>query len=321
MIDADFSSFTLDVLLQEPDRLEKSIASLKSQFDESMTSNYDFFIKTCENASTITDDLEACTSTVADLNTSLQQGISMCSELSLLAQNTVTSNAKVSAAFRRFNQISWIMDVPQMMNTCRLSSHFDQAIQLYQAIEAFARQYPGIPAIQLTLERAQKVKTEVAQTLLDSFAGKLEVADAVKRVNLLRMAGLHSENELRLEIVNGRRKKLHQKLEQVPKTPINSYVGKMTDVYRDRLLKMCVSYRSLFRDEEDDTTLNMAVMYELQAYVAALREALEHMKNEADARAAMQGALFFVGALSKAGFNFYPMLDAMFYGTKWAQRH
>lgn len=319
-MDADVSSFTLDVLLQEPDRLEKSIASLKSQFDESMTSNYDFFIKTCENASTITDDLETCATTVADLDRSLQQGISLCSDLSVLAQNTVTSNAKVSAAFRRFNQINWIMEVPQMMNTCRLSSHFDQAIQLYQAIEAFARQYPGIPAIQITLERAQQVKTEVAQTLLDSFAGKLEVADAVKRVNLLRMAGLHTENELRLEIVNGRRKKLHQKVEQVPKTPVNSYVSKMTDVYRDRLLKMCVSYRSLFRDEEDDMTLNMAVMYELQGYVGALREALEAMKNEADAKAAMQGALFFVGALAKAGFNFYPMLDAMFYGTKWAQK-
>lgn len=319
-MDSDFASYSLDVLLQEPERLEKSIASLKSQFDESMTSNYDFFIKTCENASTITDDLERCTSAVTELSNSLQQAISVCSDLSLLAQNTVASNAKVSAAFRHFNQINWIMDIPQMMNTCRWSSHFDQAIQLYQAIEAFARQYPGIPAIQQTLERAQKVKTEVAQTLLESFTGKLEVADAVKRVNLLRLAGLHSEAELRLEIVNGRRKKLHQKVEQVPKTPMTAYISKLTDVYRDRLLKMCVSYRSLFRDEEDDMTLNMAVRCELNSYVCALKDALENMKNEADARTAMQGALFFVGALAKAGFNFYPMVDAMFYETKWAHK-
>jgi hypothetical protein len=57
-MDTDFSNYSLEVLLQEPARLEQSISISKNSFDEGMTRYYDFFIKTCENASTITDDLE-----------------------------------------------------------------------------------------------------------------------------------------------------------------------------------------------------------------------------------------------------------------------
>lgn len=330
-MDSDFSSYSFEVLLNEPSRLEKSISLLKDQFDESMTSNYDFFIKTCENATTITDDLEACSDNIAKLSSSISTSIDLCSDLCLTAQNTVNSNSKISSAFRHLPQITDILNIPQLMRTCRVSSFYEEALQLYQAIDRFARQYPGIASIQSTLEEAKIVKNDVAQTLIDSFSKKLKLTDALNAVTLLRRSGMHTENELRLAFVNGRRKKLQQKVENLNHISPLSYFENFTKYYRSALYKICTLYRSLFnsdttvsssnKDDEDDLTLHLVFQQESLTYCNALKNALEQINDVNDAKLAMQSALYFMNSLRKLGFDFYPLIKDVFCQSKWGKNN
>lgn len=338
-MDSDFSSYSFEVLLNEPSRLEKSISFLKDQFDESMTSNYDFFIKTCENATTITDDLEACSENIAKLSSSISSSIDLCSDLCLTAQNTVNSNSKISSAFRHLPQITDILNIPQLMRTCRISSFYEEALQLYQAIDRFARQYPGIASIQSTLEEAQSVKNDVAQTLIDSFSKKLKLTDALSAVTLLRRSGIHTEGELRLAFVNGRRKKLQQKIENLNFISPLSYFENFTKHYRSALYKICNLYRALFnnnatplpnidgvgdsnnKDDDDDLTLHLAFQQESQNYCNELKKILEQITDVNDARLAMQSALYFMNSLGKLGFDFCPLVEYEFRQSKWGKKN
>ncbi|OHT06223.1 hypothetical protein TRFO_25766 [Tritrichomonas foetus] len=320
-MDSDFSNYSLDVLLNEPSRLERSISSLKDQFEQSMTSNYDFFIKTCENASTITDDLESCSENIAKLSQSLSSSIELCSELCLTAQNAVTSNSKISAAFTHLGNVTTILSIPRMMRTCKVSNYPEEALQLYAAIDRFARQYPSLSSVQSALEESKIVRNDVAQTLIDSFTKKMKLTDIIKSVTLLRRAGVNTEAELRLAFVNGRRKKLQAKMAKLNHLSPLSYFDGLTKFYRNGLYKICTWYRALFNgdDADDDLTLHLAVQHEAANYCNALASALDAITDINDARLAMQGALYFMNSLGRLGFDFSLLVEHEFYHSKWAQ--
>jgi hypothetical protein len=330
-MDSDFSSYSLEILLQEPDRLKNSIDSLKNQFDQSMASNYDFFIKTCENASTITDDLESCAKTVSELSSDLSRSISLCGDICLLAQNTATANSRIAAALRHFSQIVVVMEVPQAMRTLLLlrsygkegalaaSPHGD-ALALCEALDSFARQHPGIPALQAILEKAQRAKGDVADSLLSRFNDRMPIASAAGVVSLLRTAGLHTEHEIRLALVTGRRKRLHSKIGLLPKEPAEYYIDQFTRLYQKSLHKIPTLYQAVFHDQEEDVVLSMVMHTELQDYCNVIRSRLDEISEVSNAREAMKQVLLFVRSLAQLGFNFCPMVDAMFYTSKWARR-
>jgi hypothetical protein len=315
-MDALFSTCSLDVLLQEPARLEESIASLKRQFDESMTTNYDFFLRTCENASTITEDLESCTATVSDLSAQLSHCGELCTDLCLLGQSTIAANSKISAAFRHLPQVTDIIEIPQLMKTCIVSNLPSLALELFQAIDRFARQYPGIPIIQATLEAAQTRKAEVAESLLKRFDGKMKIAEMTQAVTLLRTAGLHSESELRLAVVNGKRKRLHEKVAQLSKLSPVEHAIRLTGKVRNSLFIIPTVYQTLFQDPED-LILNMAVQYELREYCGVIGRTLNAISDFEDVKRVLAEVLEFVRSMAGIGFNFSALVDTMFYQSKW----
>jgi hypothetical protein len=319
-MDMDFSNYSLEVLLQEPARLEQSISISKNSFDEGMTRYYDFFIKTCENASTITDDLETCTATASQLSSSLAQAIELCRELSLLGQTTIAVNTKVTAAFQHLPQLSGIIEIPQLMKTATVSKLYDGALQLYQSIENFAHQFPSIPIIQSTLESAKLRKQEVAQALLAAFNERLSVGDIARNVSLLRTAGLHSEAELRLAIVNGRRRMLRQKVAQLNRKPPADFAINLTRRFRGALFKIPNIYGTLFQDREDDLILNVAIKHELREYCATMRGVLDEIADAETAKSVMREVLSFVGSMAMLGFNFCPMVDWIFCQSKWGRQ-
>jgi hypothetical protein len=315
-LETDFSSYSLEVLLQEPDRLTQSIAAHKQQFDRSMATHYDFFIKTCENASKITDDLESCSKTVSDLNAHLSHAHSLCDELCADARKTITANSQINAALDHLTPICGIIEVPQYMRTFLFTSMHQSALDLCNAMESFARQYPGVTAIQTVLEKAKVVKISVADSLLSKFHGKLQIPAAATVVNQLRTAGLHTEQELRLALVAGRRKKLHSKIEKAPKQRPELFIESYTQSYRKAIHKLLTLYQAVFRELDDDITLNMFIHAELGEYCGVVGEQLDRIKDAENAREAMKHVLVFAQALAGLGFNFSPMVDAMFYASR-----
>lgn len=318
----EFSSYSLEVLLAEPSRLKQSISLLKNQFDESMTSNYDFFIKTCENASKITDDLEESTANITNLSSDLAKTIELCDNLCVVGKNFVSDNKKINSGFRHLPQITDIFTIPQLMRTCKISQYYEEALLLYQSIESFARQYTGIPSIQGILEEAQLVKSDVAKTLLDSFNGNLKISDAIRAVNLLRTAKMHSETEIRLAFINGRRKALHQQIEVIPQASPMYYINELTKCYRNSFVEICNWYRALFPedDSEDDLTLHMALHFDINEYCRTLTNALDQIKDLNDAVMIMEEAIYFGSSIGKSGFEFCYLLDSAFYKSKWGSK-
>jgi len=317
-----FSSMELSVLLKEPSRLQNSIAALQNQFDESMTRNYDLFIKTCESASTITDELEKCTQYTGELTSSLSKANEMCKDISITANNCLSKATKILAAFRHISPISDVLSVPQLMQTCKISQFYEEALQMHQAIDRFSHQNPNIKAIQYSLSESNKVKADVTRSLLEAFSGELDLQVAIRTVNLLRTANMHSEGELKLSFINGRRQRLQQKIDLLPRKGQYFFIEKLTELYRTILYEASTQYRALFsgEDMEDDMILHLAIHQELSNYCCQLKEALNQITELGDAKSIMQSALNFGYSFGRLGFNFCPVLEMAFFETKWAKR-
>lgn len=311
----EFTSMDLQMLLKEPTRLENSIAALQSQFDESMARNYDFFIKTCIDASTITDDLESCTKNIGDLSSDLAKANNLCKDLCLLANSTRESMAKISSAFLKQSEISDILIAPQLMRTCRISNLYDEALQVYNILEQFTRQHPNTTSLKSTLEEANNVKNEVTQSLLNTFSGDLKLEDAISNVNLLRTAKVHSEAEIRLAFINGRRMALHQKIKHISKEDPNKYMQELTNNFRSALYEISTTYKAILasEDAEDDMTLHLVIQKECEKYCKALKRSLEKVTKVDDAKEMVLNAFTFASSFGRLGFDFSPLIENCFY--------
>ena len=312
----EFSSMELKTLLSEPSRLESSIAALQSQFDESMARNYDCFIKTCDDASTITDDLEKCSSCIGELGKKLTEANSLCKDLCLEANQTREITAKISSAYSQVTDISEIFNVPQNMKSCRISCLYDEALQFYNILEQFARQFPNLPALQITLQQASAEKKEVTQSLLNTFSNeKLSLNDAISHVNLLRTAKVQSEAEIRLAFVNGRIQSMKQENDRIPKDDRPLFIEKLTNNYRTTLFNIATQYRAILRteDAEDDMTLHLILQNQSQEYCNTLKETLDKVTKVEEAKDILTTAFYFATSFARLGFDFSPMVESIFY--------
>lgn len=315
----DFSSFSLNVLLQEPARLEKSISLLRDQFDESMTSNYDYFIKTVENVSTITEDLEKCEVQIQEFSSNLKKSVNLCQDISGSGKVIAESLKKTSAAFRNISQIQDVLQIPAMMKACKVSGFNEEALKLNQCISRFSRQFPEIPAIQGTFEESEKVKMDVIKLLMNSFEKKLKITDAIQNMNLLKSSEIYDENELKLAFVKGRFGYLNEKIKKIiPRSTVFDF-DTITKKYRNAFNKISTQYHALFNDS-DDMTLHIAFRDEILKYCNCLKESLENVNDVNDAKQIMQSALYFVSSLYRIGFSFVPLIDNVFYDSKWSKK-
>lgn len=320
-METDFLSLPLSTVLKEPARLKESIQALQNQFDESMARNYDYFIKTCENATTITDNLAICNDSITKLSNDVQKSLSLCQDLCEKAKKTVTLNSKLALGFNYCTKITDIMSIPQLMKSCKISSFPEEALQLFQTLDRFARQHPDISVVQSILDEARIVKAEVAQSLLDSFNGDLSLTKSVTIINLLRSADLHSEAELRVAFIKGRKQRMQQKIDPLPRSAPSYYFDRLTEVYRSSIFELCTQYKALFirDDDEDDLTLHLFLHSEIQEYIKIFQDSLNAIDNESDAKAAVQTALYFGSSFTRLGFDFTPLIDNAFFSTKWSQ--
>jgi hypothetical protein len=317
-MDGDFATYSLEVLLQEPERLENSIASLKHQFDESMTANYDFFLTTCEHASTITEDLERCTATVSALSGALSRAAGQCGDLCLLGQSAVAANARVSAAFHRLPQLTEILEAPRTMEGLAVQGRCEEALQLFGAVEGLARQYAGVPALQRTLGAARARRAEVAERLLRGFDRAARAGETARALSLLRGAGLHTEAQLQIALVCGKRGKLRAKAARAAGGAAADRAVALTGAVRRALFKIPTVYQGMFHDQ-DGLVLNVAVQRELAEYCAAVGALLDAVPDADGARRVVGEALEFVRAMAAVGFNFVALVDDVFYRSKWAR--
>lgn len=313
----DFSTLSLDVLLGEPARLEQSISLLRDQFDASMASNYDYFIKTVGSAATITDELDTCGAQVRQLSADLQTAVALSRDAAAGSAAVLSALSGTAAAFRSLPQLQDVLQVPAMMRTCRISGFHDEALRLHQCVARFARQYPGIPALERTLSEADRLRSDVLSVLLSSFSGKLKLADAIQNMNLLKSSEAYSDGELKVGFVRGRFGYLHEKLRGIALRSAVVDFDCVTKRYRSAFNKITTQYRALFSDE--DAVLHAALNSEIQRYLSFLADALERVSDVSDARQVMQSALYFASSLGRVGMSFVPLVDNAFFNSKWAK--
>ena len=207
------------------------------------------------------------------------------------------------------------------MKSCKVSSMHRAALQLYQALEDFSKQYPEIPIIQKALNEANVVKAEVAQSLLESFSTELSAVDSVIVFNMLQDTHLYSESDLRFAFLFGRKQKIQQKIAPLPKSTPFFFFTRLTDIYRDSIVSLCTNYLALFPiyDAEGDLTLNFFLHSEIRHYCSILLETLNKIDIQSDAKEAIRTALYFATALIRFKFNFVPLIDSTFDSSKWGR--
>lgn len=318
-MDPDFSSLSFEVLLKEPARLEKSIQSLKEQFDENMKIRYDYFIKTCENTATITDNLDTCSNEITKLSSSITSFIDICGDLCLTSQNAVKVHSKMTTALKNYDNISELFNIPDQMSKCRNTNSFEVILNFYNEIDRFARQYPDIKSIQYTLKEAENMKVKIAQGLIGFFEKSLTNDEALKYIEFLRRCEIHSENELRLAFINGARKNLALKIEDIQSRSPQLFFDNLTECYRANLSKMCNMYQYLFQNNADNLTLHLAMHQEAHNYCNYLKDTLEKIANIDDAKDVMRSALNFMYPLGLYGFDFSSLIVNEFLCSKWSE--
>lgn len=307
----EFADCELSTLLNEPLRLSASINELQNQFKGSMARNCDYFLKTCETTSTITDDLEKCSDNIRIVSSDLGRLDSIYEEISNTSKEALEKSRKISDGFKRQTELQTILDIPQFMKTCKISGLYDESIKISQLIEGFSKQNEKIMILHDILEESKDVKRDIADSLIQTFSNNVQLVDMIKNVNIIRQSGVYPEDAIKLSLVRGMRNALAKKCSELIKDNVILYINRVTDLYRTYIFELFTRFSSIFLNDstESDHILHLAINNGINEYLVLVKKCMSHTHESDDIKAIMEIAQTFSSSLEKVTLSFSELLS------------
>lgn len=174
---SELSSFGVEKLSREPERLAEERAQILQQTRELAFSNYQTFIRTADctehiyrdfgrvesSVSLLLDKLpgfrERCRSVVEVLRSSdlLVLGFRASSLIGLFVSRGFMKEAEQIGASRRMNSLTLnrhteileILEIPQLMDTCVRNGYYEEALELAGYAKRLEKKHSSLPVIQV----------------------------------------------------------------------------------------------------------------------------------------------------------------------------
>ncbi|XP_061819755.2 conserved oligomeric Golgi complex subunit 8 [Nerophis lumbriciformis] len=249
---SELSSFGVDKLSREEERLAEERAHILQQTRELAFSNYQTFIRTADCTEHIYRDFGRVESSVSRLLDKLPAFGQRCRVFVKEAEQMAASRRMNSLTLNRHTEILEILEIPQLMDTCVRNAYYEEALELAAYVRRLEKKHATLPVIQGIVREVRQSAQLMLVGLLQQLRSNAQLPACLRVVGYLRRMDVFTEAELRVKFLQARGAWLRSVLDAIPDDDPYTHASKTVEACRVHLFDIITQYRAIFSDDDND---------------------------------------------------------------------